>query len=146
MGMRVSVVMGVCRLMSVGMSVIVIVRMVMGMAVVVIMVVAVPMGVIVGMIVGMIVSTVVLMLMTVCVRMARGVRGAVIAMIFQMNHELGARDLAAFSAFDVEMVSRQVELLEFVFQCVEIESEVDHGPQEHVAADAAEDIEIQSFH
>jgi hypothetical protein len=62
-----------------------------------------------------------------------------------MNIELDALDLAAFGAMGVEMVAVQGKFRQFQFHLAEFHAQIQHGPHEHVSADAAENIQIQCF-
>ena len=68
-----------------------------------------------------------------------------------MNVELDAFTLAAFGPICVQMVAVQSQLLassSFRLDLVRINPQINHGPQEHVPAQAAENIKIkcvQSF-
>ena len=69
-----------------------------------------------------------------------------IVIVFQVNVELRSFDLKTFGAFDVQVVTVEVQLREFVLELVKINAEIQHRADEHVAADAAEDVEIESLH
>ncbi len=102
---------------------------------------------------------VMMMSMLVPVRMRMGVRMLIMvfvlrtrlvvvmpAFLFQMDIEFGAGDLRALLARGVEMIAGCTELLQAVFELMKIHAEVDHCSDEHVAADAAENIEVKSLH
>src|SRR5208283_5333713 len=62
-----------------------------------------------------------------------------------MNIEFDALNLTAFGAMGVQMVAVQGEFPQFLFNLAEFHSQIQHGPQEHVSADAAENIQIKCF-
>jgi hypothetical protein len=66
--------------------------------------------------------------------------------VSQMNIEFRAGDRAALLTRHVQVVAVQPELLQLVFQFVRIHSKIEHRADEHVAADAAEDVEVKRFH
>ena len=61
----------------------------------------------------------------------------------KMNVEFDPFDLAAFGPMRVEMVVVQGQLPQLLLDPVEIHTQVNHGPQEHIAAEAAENIKIK---
>lgn len=63
-----------------------------------------------------------------------------------MDIELDAGDLGFFSACGVEVVAVEVKFGEFGLEVIERYAEVEHGADEHIAADAAEAVEVESFH
>ena len=64
----------------------------------------------------------------------------------QMDIKLHALDAGFLLARDVEVVAAEFQLLQLTFQLVRIRAEVNQRADEHVAADAAEYIEIKRFH
>ena len=46
----------------------------------------------------------------------------------------------------MEVIPAQTELLQFIFQAAKVHAQIQHGTNEHVAADAAEDVQIKRFH
>src|SRR5208282_3071771 len=100
----------------------------------------------VGMLVMMLLVVVMMaMVMVMNVRMAVFVVmiGRVMA---EMDVEFCAFDLGAFGAGNMEVVAVQVHLFQFGFEMGKIEADVEERADEHVAADAAEKIEIECFH
>jgi len=69
-----------------------------------------------------------------------------VVFVRKMNIKFDAGDALAFILADVQMKAVQLELLQFVRQFVGIYAEVEQGADEHVAADAAEDVEVKRFH
>lgn len=64
-----------------------------------------------------------------------------------VNVELGAGDVLATRAMDVELVfASQAEEGEIGLEIIGIETEVDEGGNGHVAADAGETIEEEGRH
>src|ERR1043165_7986232 len=70
----------------------------------------------------------------------------VMMIILQMHIELYTFDVGFLSASSVEVVIVELELLEFGFELFEIEAQVEHRADEHIAADPAENVEVDSFH
>ena len=64
----------------------------------------------------------------------------------EVHVELHAFEVAFLLARGVQVVTVQFQLGQFDFQLVQADAEVEHGPDEHVAADAAENVEVKSFH
>src|SRR5579863_6540732 len=89
--------------------------------------------------------------MAVFVRVAVRVMVVVMVMIvmmtvFEMDVELGAADLRFLAAGNVEVVAVELQLAEFAFELREVHAQVEQRANEHVAADAAKDVEIKCFH
>ena len=40
----------------------------------------------------------------------------------------------------------QTEFFQFAFQRLEVHAEIEQGAEEHIAADAAEQVEVEGFH
>ena len=70
----------------------------------------------------------------------------VMMILLQVDVELHAFDIRFLSARRVQVVIVKLELLEFVFELFEIDAQVEHRPDEHIAADAAKNVEVDSFH
>ena len=66
--------------------------------------------------------------------------------IGQMDIKLHAGDAGFLLARDVEVVAVEFQLLQLALQLAAIRAEVNQRADEHVAADAAENIEIKRFH
>ena len=64
----------------------------------------------------------------------------------QMDIELHALDAGFLLARDVKMIAAEFQFLQLAFQFVRIRAEVNQRANQHVAADAAEDVEIKRFH
>lgn len=64
----------------------------------------------------------------------------------EVNIELGPHDGRFGFASGVEVVAVQFEFAQFAFEGLGIDAEVDQGADEHIAADAAEDIEVEVGH
>lgn len=82
------------------------------------------------------------------VRVLVGMRMRVAMFVFvrQMHVELRARNCASFLPRNMNVVFVQPELFQFVFEFALVQSEIEHRTDEHVAADAAECVEIKRFH
>jgi hypothetical protein len=89
-------------------------------------------------------------MMVVVVREAGTVTGFVLVMMFvgvgQMDIKLHAADAGFLLARDVKMITVEFQLLQLVLKPARIHAEVNQRADEHVAADAAENIEIKRFH
>jgi len=66
--------------------------------------------------------------------------------VFEVDVKFGTRNAGFFAAAGVEMVAGYAEAVQFGFEGTEGKAEVDQGSEEHVAAEAAEDIEIEVRH
>jgi len=64
----------------------------------------------------------------------------------EVDIELDPRDALPFILADVQMKAIELKFLQLVRQFVRVHTEIKHRADEHIAADAAEDIEIKSFH
>ena len=67
-------------------------------------------------------------------------------LMFVLNVELDAGDVVFLGALGVEPIPGETELAQLDFEGVEVDAEVEQRAQQHVAADAAEDIEIEGVH
>jgi hypothetical protein len=108
------------------------------------------MGVLVMVIMVMIVIVIVIMLVLVIMFVFVVVRMAVVMMmfviVFQVNVKLRSGDSGFFLARDVEVIALDPQFLQFVFELMRIDAKVEQRTQKHIAADAAEDIEVKDFH
>jgi hypothetical protein len=64
----------------------------------------------------------------------------------QMDIKLHAFDAGFLFARDVKMIPAEFQLLQLALQLARIRAEVNQRADEHVAADAAENVEIERFH
>jgi len=69
-----------------------------------------------------------------------------VMIVLQMNIELCSLDIRFLAAGGVNMKFVQVELLQSNLQLPEVDTEIEHGADEHVAADAAEYIQVKRLH
>jgi hypothetical protein len=76
------------------------------------------------------------------VMMAAGFVGVVVS---KVNFKLHRLDLAAFDPMGVQVVAVQGELGQLPLNLCQVHAQIEHGAQEHVAADAAEDIQVKRF-
>lgn len=67
-------------------------------------------------------------------------------LMHDVNIEFRSRDAALFTTADMDVVSVERQCSQLLLDCLWVNSEVNHGTDEHVAADAAEDIEVESLH
>src|SRR5678809_6084 len=63
-----------------------------------------------------------------------------------MDIKLDALDAALVASCELEVVTLQVELFQFVFELPRVDAQIHERANEHVAADAAKEIQIKSFH
>jgi hypothetical protein len=73
-------------------------------------------------------------------------RMAVVMIVREVDIEFRAFDLKTFCALCMQVITVKMKLFEFVLELVEINAEVEHRANEHIAADAAEDVQIYCFH
>jgi len=93
---------------------------------------------------------VVMVVILVCVVMMRvGVAmtmALIMLFVHDMNIELHARDARFLAARNVQVVTVKREFGQFAFQAPSIETQINQRSKEHVAADAAENVEVEGFH
>ena len=70
----------------------------------------------------------------------------VMSMIVRMHVELYTFDARFLFPRAVQMKVMQVQFGEFAFELIERHTKIEQRANEHVAADAAENIQIQRFH
>jgi len=70
----------------------------------------------------------------------------VMLVVFDVDIELYARDGRFLAARDVQVVTVKREFGQFAFQAPSIETQINQRSKEHVAADAAEVVEIEGLH
>ena len=63
-----------------------------------------------------------------------------------MDIELHAVDAGFLFARDVKMIAVELQLLQLALQLARVRAQVNQRADEHVAADAAENVEIKCFH
>ena len=85
-----------------------------------------------------VVMIVIVMRMLVCV--------SVSMVIGQMDVEFHTGDAGFFLAGDVEVIAIDVQFLQFKLELVRVDAEVQQRAEKHVAADAAENIEVKEIH
>src|SRR6266704_2723519 len=81
-------------------------------------------------------------------RMGRAitVRWLVVWAVGKVDIELDPLDAGLVPARDMQVIAFQPQLLQLLFQPIGSDTQVEQRPDKHIAADAAEDIQIQSFH
>jgi hypothetical protein len=99
--------------------------------------------------------------MMMVMRVRVGVRFAIMAMLMsmlvvvsaavgvfmgQVDVELRPGNCATFSAADVDVIAVEFQLSELALEGAHIQAQVNHRAQEHVAADATENVQVKSFH
>src|ERR1041385_4178811 len=67
-------------------------------------------------------------------------------LVSKLHLESHAGDVRLLSAGDADLPSVKLEFFQFLLQRPGIDAQVEHGTEEHVAADAAENVEIQCLH
>ena len=70
----------------------------------------------------------------------------VFVIVRQMHVEFHAFDAGFLFARDVQVVAAKLQFFQLAFQLVRVRAQINHRADEHVAADAAEDVEIKRFH
>jgi hypothetical protein len=70
----------------------------------------------------------------------------VVMILGEVYVEFDTFDGRLVAARDVQVVTFEGELSQFVFEPVRIDAESDEGAEEHVAAQAAVDIQVESVH
>ena len=68
------------------------------------------------------------------------------AFLLHMHIELRPGDVRALLARGVKVVAFQPELLQLVLELLEVHAHIEQRSDEHVSADAAENIEVKSLH
>ena len=66
--------------------------------------------------------------------------------IRQMNIELHTSDALPFLTPHVQMIAIELQLPQLAFQFMRIHAQVDECRNEHIAGDAAKDIQVKRFH
>jgi hypothetical protein len=87
----------------------------------------------------------VLVRMRVSVSCAITMRVLVAVLMREVNVEFDSFDGGFVSAGNVQMIAVELQLFQFVFEVVRIDTEIEQRADEHVAADPAEDVQIQRF-
>jgi hypothetical protein len=80
----------------------------------------------------------------VCVMMLVAVAGRVV--MREVDIKLHADDGGFLSPRDVQVIAAELELFQFALQFGGVHAEVEQGGDEHVAGDAAENVEVKGFH
>ena len=70
----------------------------------------------------------------------------VMRIFFEVNIELHAFDAGLLRSFGMQVITTHLEFAQFAFKRFEIDAEIEHGADEHVAADPAKDIEVKCIH
>jgi len=60
--------------------------------------------------------------------------------------ELHAADARLLASRDMDVPAVKIEFFQFVFERLSVKTQIDHRAEKHVAANAAEDVEIKRFH
>src|SRR6266540_4245228 len=69
-----------------------------------------------------------------------------VVLILQVDVKLYSFDAGLLPTRGAKMIAVDFQTLESVFELSKINPEVEQGPEKHVAADAAENIEVERFH
>ncbi len=80
------------------------------------------------------------------VRMTVILQVAVLMPMLEVDVEFGSCDSGFFASMAVKMVAGQVQLPELGLELGKRHTQVEQGSEEHVAADAAEDVEVEVRH
>ena len=65
---------------------------------------------------------------------------------FEVDIDFDAGDAAFFLLVDMQVVAIEIQFAEFATELLGTHAQVDERAEEHVATDAAEDVEVESFH
>ena len=93
-----------------------------------------------GMIMPMVVRVAVFVVMRMTVAMIAFVA------IGQMHIKFYPINGTLLPAIGAKCVAIELEFLELCFQRIKVHAKIDHGPQKHIATNAAKNIEIQGLH
>jgi hypothetical protein len=97
--------------------------------------------------VGMLVLVVVMRVRMIVLLMIMVVRMIVaVAVIVQVHVKLHAIDPGFLRALRMNVITLHFQGLKLAFEFLEIRPQVEHCPHEHVAADAAENVEVKRVH
>jgi len=88
----------------------------------------------------------VLVVMVVIVVMRMFMIVAMIMVVGQMDIELHSGDAGFFLTRDMEVIIAKTQFLQLVLELMRIDAEVQQRSHKHIAADAAEDVQIKCFH
>ncbi len=92
------------------------------------------------MVVIMVLVRMMFVLMVVIVMMV--VMISMVVVMFEMDVELGAADLGFLAAGEMEVVAVQPQFSQLQLELLEIHAEVEQRADEHVATDAAENVQV----
>jgi hypothetical protein len=90
----------------------------------------------------MVSSVAVVMVSSVAVVMVSSVAVVMVSSVAEMHVKFYTFDFAALGALGVQVVAVKRKLGQFLFQARQLYAQVQHRADKHVAADAAEDVEI----
>jgi hypothetical protein len=65
---------------------------------------------------------------------------------FEVNVEFRSGNAGALLARDMEVILIERQFLQFALELMEINPQIQESSDEHVAADAAENVEVNRFH
>lgn len=111
---------------------------------IIVVVIVVMMMVMMLVLMGRIIIVVMMVMMTVVVFMLVPVRMAVL--VLEMDVELRPLYLKTLRPLRVQVITVQLQLLQFALELAEINAQIQHRADKHIAANAAEDVEIESLH
>ena len=99
----------------------------------------------------MAVAVAVLVMMAGIIRMVVNMQAAggfvvMFVVVRQMHVELHAGDGRFFAARNVQVIAVELELLQFALKFFGVHAEVEQRGDEHVAGDAAENVEVKRLH
>jgi hypothetical protein len=69
-----------------------------------------------------------------------------VAMVIQVHIKLHPVDASLLRTLRVDVVAFDLERLKLAFELLEIRAQIQHGPDEHIAANAAESVEVKRVH
>jgi len=67
-------------------------------------------------------------------------------LVVPVHIEFYATDARLLASRDMDVPAVELEFFQFVFERMSTQAQVDHRAEKHVAADAAEDVEVKRFH
>jgi hypothetical protein len=78
--------------------------------------------------------------------MRMGMHMFMLMLVRHMHIKFRPRNGSPLLARDMQVVTIEAQLFQFVFEGVRIDPQVQHGADKHVTADATEDVQVKSFH
>jgi hypothetical protein len=70
----------------------------------------------------------------------------VIVIVGKMNIKFHPVDISLLLGVRVKVITLKTQFGDLAFDVLQVDAEIDHRPEKHIAADAAKNIEIENFH